>query len=127
MPNDLQLLELNIYAGSEFRWTRGLNDEAGEPLTSTDGWTGECQVRNGYGGNLVVGFGNGGAGTCTFDAEGNVTLALSSAATASLPATSGGTSNGRYVADLEVWQTSTPAARYRVCDFLVRVFREATV
>ena len=127
MPDEPQLLPLNIYAGSEFRWTRGLNDEAGAPLTSTDGWTGECQVRAGYGGDLIVGFGGAGEGTCTIDAEGNVTLAVSSEVTAGLPATSGGGPNGRYVADLEVWQTSTPAARYRACDFLVRVFREATV
>lgn len=127
MSDEPQLLPLNIYAGSEFRWTRGLVDEAGAPLTSTDGWVGECQVRKGYAGDLIVQFGEGGDGTCTFDAEGNVTLSLSSAASAALPATTGGTTNGRYVADLEVWQTSTPAARYRACDFLVRVFREATV
>lgn len=129
MYEDVQLLPLNIYAGSQFRWVRPLVDEAGDPLSSTDGWTGECQVRSQYGGTLVVGFGATHDGTCAFDVDGNVTLELAAADSATLPPTqrTNGLSDGRYVADLEVWQTSDPDTRYRVCDFLVRVFREATV
>lgn len=129
MYEDVQLLPLNIYAGSTFRWTRGLIDEAGDPLSSDDGWTGECQVRTEYGGTLITAFGAGHDGSCIFDVDGNVTLELPATSTAVLTPTqrTNGLPDGRFVADLEVWQSTLPDIRYRAVDFLVRIFREATI
>lgn len=126
---DIPIAYINIAIGGTYSESWNLTDEAGAPLTASDGWTGRAEIRTEYGGPLVASFGEGGAGTVEFDEQGNITLTLPSTATSDLPSTQTRSGNNSlvFVGDVEVWQTSAPTVRYRALILKVRIYQEVFV
>lgn len=108
-------VEVEIHAGGAFAGAFTLTDDNDDTLTSA--WTGRLEVRETYGGPLVVAFaadGTAGAeGTLTIDDFGQVLLEMPADATGDLPSTtdSAGWHDRYFVADVEVWPVANPTAR----------------
>lgn len=132
MYEDVTLAFTNWQIGGTYIEPFNLRDEAGQPLTSTDGWTGRAEFRT-TAGELVATFAVSGDrdGTIVVDANGNWTFTLPSTFTETLTPTVpvGGTStaygeplNG----DLEIWSATQPTVRYKAMHFRTRVYPEVT-
>lgn len=105
--------EMVLTQGGTFEGGFSLSDEAGAPLDSS--WTGRLEVRTRIGGDLVVAFGAGEAGSLTINDYGQVLLVLPSDDTEGLASTADslGLNRTHYVGDLEVWLTASPTNRYK--------------
>lgn len=115
---------ININVGGTYTEGWNLVDETGAPLTLADGWTGTAALAT-FDGNPVASFAPSGAdGTLTFDNEGNVTLSLPAAFTATMTPTEArtGTTNKVLAGSLTVWRSSAPDDKWRPMFITARVY-----
>lgn len=107
-------VEMILVQGGTFEGGFLLTDEFGGTIDST--WRGRLEIRTRHGGDPVATFASsGGDGTLTINDYGQVLLSLPSTFTATLTPTSDslGLNTTSYVADVEVWQATSPSTHYK--------------